>query len=187
MNEIHLFSAVMLLWPDRTDYFMHTDLLKTSTELSTNINLSRLTFDQSSQWQADRWWSFLTFLMYRYVIEDGRLGHICHLVFILCNYSSRVGAFCFVSACRVHPACLSADIWTKINRWANGNNHRLGKCWILRWVYILWQLYLCFLVLLTKSWSQVYRLPVFSFLLCLRSPCRRSSGGTCAHHRRCCM
>lgn len=45
---------------------------------------------------------------------------------------------------RVHPACLSANTWAKINRWANGNNYWLGKCWILQWVYILWQVFFFF-------------------------------------------
>lgn len=65
---------------------------------------------------------------------------------------------------RIHPACLSAVIWTKNNRWANGNNYRLGKCWILRWVDILCQIYPCFLVSFTKSWSADWQFLTFCCL-----------------------
>lgn len=53
--------------------------------------------------------------------------------------------------CRVHPAYLPASIRSKTDRWADGNSNRLGKRWILWWVYISLQLY-CNTIQKTTCW-----------------------------------
>lgn len=56
-----------------------------------------------------------------------------------------------VYVCRVHPAYLPASIRSKTDRRADGNSNRLGKRWILWWVYISLQLY-CNTIQKTTCW-----------------------------------